>query len=214
MVAREVPTEDTQPQIVATDVSVEDYLEHYAAQGMELVEGVVIKMPPIGLRHEEIRDYLRLLFQMYFTLNPVGRVLGEPFVMRLPAFPNRRREPDLIVVLNDNPHELKETFMDGPANICIEIVSPATVSVDHGGKFSEYEQGGVPEYWIIDPIRNEARFYRLNEEGVYLPQELDEAGKYKTSQIQGMVLDVPILWQQKLPNPIEVLESVREMLQQ
>lgn len=211
MVTREVPTEETQPQIVATDVSVEDYLENYAAQGMELVEGVVIKMPPIGLRHEEIRDYLRDLFRAYFSLKQIGRVFGEPFVMRLPAFPNRRREPDLIVVLHDNPHELKETFMDGPANICIEIVSPATVGTDHGDKFSEYEQGGVPEYWIIDPIRNEARFYRLSDEGVYLPQSLSEEGKYSSPQLPQFNLDVAILWQETLPDFYEIASNVREM---
>ena len=92
--------------------------------------------------------------------NPIGRVLGEPFVMRLPEFPKRRREPDLMVVLQSNPNKLTETYMDGAADICIEIVSPGTVGTDHGAKLYEYEKGGVQEYWIIDPIRDECRFYR------------------------------------------------------
>lgn len=103
------------------------------------------------------------------------------------------------------------TLKRRPANICIEIVSPATVSVDHVDKFSEYEQG-VPEYWIVDPIRGEARFYRLSDHGVYLPQDFDQLGRY-TSPQTGLVLPVPTLWQKTLPNAIEVLESVREMLQ-
>lgn len=205
-------TQSEQPEMLARNVSLEDYMEHYAALGAEWVEGDVIKMPPIGLRHEEVRDYLRLLFQTYFSFKPIGRVLGEPFVMRLPTFPKRRREPDLMIVLKSNPHELQETSMTGPADICIEIVSPATVSIDHGDKFSEYEQGGVPEYWIVDPIRSECRFYRLNEEGIYLPIAVDAQGHYTTPALPGLVLSVPVLWQETLPNPIDVVESVREML--
>jgi Uma2 family endonuclease len=171
------------PSVLTTYISAEEYMEKYAELGYEWVEGVVIKMAPVGLRHEEIRDYLRLLLQTYFVFNPVGRVIGEPFVMRLPAFPNRRREPALMVVLQENSQaSLTETYLDGPANICIEVVSPGSVSIDHGDKFSEYEKGGVAEYWIIDPLRNECRFYRLNEQNIYVRRNcvclLQLFGKY------------------------------------
>lgn len=201
-----------EPQIVAAGVSLEDYLEYYAELGCEFVEGTVYKMTPVGLLHEIIRDYLRLVLQVYFDLRPVGRVLGEPFVMRLAEFPNRRREPDLIIVLKTNPHTLRETYMDGPADICIEIVSPGSVATDHGEKFEEYEKGGVPEYWIFDPIRNEARFYRLNEKGIYIRQSEDADGNYRTPRLPELVLHVPTLWQENLPGPIVIIEAVRTML--
>lgn len=196
--------------IVAIDVSLEDYMEQYAALGMEWVEGTVYSMAPTGLKHEEIRDYLRDLLRSYFSLRPIGRVVGEPFVMRLPEFPKRRREPDLMVILNTNP-QLKEIYMDGAADICIEIISPATASVDRGDKFVEYEKGGVTEYWLIDPIRKEALFYKSNDEHVYTPQQI-ENGLYTTSQMPNFGLEVATLWQAQVPDFYEVADMVRNML--
>jgi Uma2 family endonuclease len=199
-------------EIVATNVSLDDYMEHYAAQHCEWVEGVVIKMSG-SLKHNDLNDYLRELLRIYFALRVIGRVISQPFMMRLPAFPNRRREPDLMVVLKTNPNEIKATYLDGPADICIEIVSEESVERDHGDKFREYEQGGVPEYWIVDPLHHESRFYRLNGEGSYVRQTEDADGNYHTPLLPGLALHVSTLWRDDLPNTMETLASVTAMLE-
>jgi Uma2 family endonuclease len=200
-------------EIVATNVSLEEYMEHYAADHCEWVEGVVIKMSPGTIKHNKIMQYLIHLFNAYFELNPIGALITQPFVMRLAAFPNRRREPDLLVVLKTNPHELKETYMDGPADLCIEIVSEDSIDRDHGEKFKEYEKGGVPEYWIVDPIHKESRFYRLNEAGIYSRQTEDAQGNYYTPALPGLALHVPTLWNEDLPGPGATSAAVKAMLE-
>jgi Uma2 family endonuclease len=197
-------------QIIATNVSEAEYLEQYAAQYCEWVNGVVIKMSPASLRHNFLIDYLTDLLRIYFTLNPIGRLVSSPFVMSLSAL-SVKREPDLQIVLNANPHELTDTAMNGPADICIEIVSPESVERDRGEKFSDYERGGVREYWIIDPLRNEPLFYRLNDDGVYIPQKIEE-GQYRTPLLPQFVLNVATLWAEELPNPLAVVSAVQAML--
>jgi Uma2 family endonuclease len=210
-------TEEERPVygvVVATGVSLEDYLAHYAADFCEWIDGVVIRMSPAELKHNKLIAYLLKLFEAYFELRPIGEVVFAPFVVRLPAFPNRRREPDLLVVLHTNPGELKATYMDGPPDICIEVVSAESVERDHGEKFREYEQGGVPEYWIIDPLHTECRFYRLNPDGLYTRQEPDSAGDYATTALPGLKLRVPLLWQETLPGPAAVVAAVQAMLKE
>ncbi len=197
----------------AGQVSLEDYMAHYAAQHYEWVEGELVPMAPATLGHNDLIYFLHTLFRAYFDVRPMGRVIGQPFVMRLEAFPNRRREPDLLVVLDTNPHELKETYLDGAADICIEVVSSESGERDHGEKFIEYEKGGVAEYWIIDPLRQEARLYRLNDEGVYTRQTEDGAGNYRTPALPGLVLYVPTLWQEKLPGPVAITQFVNQHLE-
>ena len=197
---------------IASDVSLDDYLEHYAADHCEWVEGWVIKMAPATLKHNKLMQYLYNLLDVYFTLKPIGQVISQPFVLRLPEFPNRRREPDLIVILNDNPHELKDTYMDGAPDICIEIVSAESTARDHGDKFAEYEAGGVPEYWIIDPVRQTTHFYRLNEQQHYVRQPEDETSSYRPEALPGLALHVPTLWLDQLPDPIATVEAVKAML--
>lgn len=199
-------------KVIATGVSLEEYMEHYAAHFCEWIEGVVIKMAAASLNHNDLTGYLFQLLNAYFEVKPTGRVILQPFVMRLPAFPNRRREPDLLVVLNTNPNNLMDTYMDGPADLCVEIVSEDSIERDHGDKFAEYEKGGVHEYWIIDPLRNECRFYLLNEHGRYLRQLEDAQGNYHPASLPGLILHVPTLWLQKLPGPGATSSAVRKML--
>jgi Uma2 family endonuclease len=150
-------------QIIAADVSFEEYLEKYAADFCELVEGNVIKMSPIHEDNDKLTRYLANLLDAYLEIRPIGQIRIAPFVVKV-STDSPKREPDLQIILNTNLGKLRPTYMEGPTDICIEIISPGSVEEDRGTKFSEYEKGGVGEYWIFDPIHKEALCYRLNAE--------------------------------------------------
>jgi Uma2 family endonuclease len=198
-------------EIVATHVSIEEYMEAYAGEHCEWVEGVVIRVSPTEIRHNLLSLYLYKLLDFYFDLNPIGKIFG-PAVMVLPEVPNRRREPDLLVILEPKFANLKPSYLDGAADICIEIVSWESVERDRGAKFVEYEKGGVQEYWIIDPLHHECSFYRLNAEGIYQRQEVDADDYYRTPLLPQLAVHVPTLWQPELPRPSVTFEAVRKML--
>ncbi len=198
-------------EILATGVSFEEYLERFAGQHCELVDGYVIKMSPIHERHDKLVRYGALLFEAYFALNPIGEIRQDPFVMStLSDLP--KRQPDIQVILKTNSGRLTPTFMDGPADIVIEITSPGTEEVDRGNKFVEYEKGGVQEYWIFDPLRRESLFYRLNTDGMYMPQPLDENGNYQTPLLPGLLIHIPTLWKDPLPDFFAIGKAVQDML--
>lgn len=198
-------------ETVAAEVSYDEYMARYAADFYEWAGGAVIKMSPVTARHDGLTYYLRTVLASYFALRAIGTVRGEPFVMRLPAT-DSAREPDLQVILHTNPGDLTDTAMIGPADLCIEVVSSESVERDYGEKFAEYEKAGVREYWIIDPLRQEAHFYRLDEVGLYRRQTEDADGNYHTPQLPGLALHIPTLWQPTLPDPIAVGQAVRAML--
>ena len=202
--------EMTKPEVIATGVSFEAFLEHYAALHCEWIAGEVHKMPGIELKHLWLSAYLRRLFDVYFALNPIAHLLYDPFIMRLPGLA-RGRAPDLMIVMKDGQSVLHHNFLEGPADIAIEIVSPSTMSIDHGEKFEEYERGGVQEYWILDFIHEEARFYRMNEEKRYVRVTENDAGHYVTPQLPKFKLHVPTLWSGQLPDALEVMAAVQAM---
>lgn len=197
-------------QIVAMDVSEDDYMRDYAESFHEWIEGVVIKMSPVSGKHDDLTAYLRSLLDAYFALNPIGKVRSAPFVMRLKKLKSRR-EPDLQLILNTNSGKLEATYMDGAAGICIEVVSLGTESTDYGDKFKEYENGGVREYWIIDPIREECRFHRLSDAKLY-KQMIPDNDSYETSLLPQFKFHVPTLWQDDLPDVVQVVSTVKAML--
>lgn len=198
-------------EIVATGVPEDDYLAHLAGEFHEWVRGVVIKITPVSARHDLLSAYLRLLFDAYLEQRPIARAHSQPFVMRLETT-GSIREPDLQIVRNDNPGDLTDTGMIGPADVCIEIVSPESEHRDYGEKYLEYERAGVREYWIIDPMRQRALFNRLNDADVYAAIAPDEAGDYRTPVLPGLRLHVPTLWQSDLPGAAATVAAVAKMV--
>jgi Uma2 family endonuclease len=202
-----------QPDASAEGISAEEYMTRYAHDFYEWVKGELVKMSPVSEKHDALTGYLYKLLDAYLSLNPIGQIRQDPFVMRLDVTESRR-EPDLQVILDTNPGDLTETAMVGPADICIEVVSEESVARDHGEKFAEYEKAGVREYWIVDPLRDTCRFNRLNEAGVYIPVGPGQDGIYETPLLPGLKLDVAILWQEQLPDYFEIGRAVQEMVGQ
>jgi len=198
-------------EIIATGVTFEEYLERYSGEHCEWIGGTVIRMSPATKRHNLLIDFLTILFQFYFEQRPIGVIISSPFTMKMPAI-DQAREPDLLIILKSNPHELTDTYIGGPADICIEVISPESMARDSADKFTEYEKAGVPEYWLLDPLHQDARFFRLSENGVYLPQKTDAQDDYRTVALPGFALHVPTLWQDPLPGPTAIGQMVQMMI--
>jgi hypothetical protein len=119
--------------------------------------------------------------------------------------PNRLRFGDT----RGSPHleRVKETYVDGPADLVVEIVSAESVGRDRGEKYYEYEQAGVPEYWLIDSRTKRAEFYQLHDK-YYYPVMPDAGGIYRSRTLPGFWLDVNWLKQEPLPAVEDVLLDV------
>jgi Uma2 family endonuclease len=151
------PTTRPFGEIVAENVSPEDFLANYGKH-YEWIEGVVIHMSPGTFAHMHLMHYFYGLLTAYVYIKPIGQAFTEPPMMRSAySF----RSPDVFFVLATNPATFTKTTMLGVADICIEIVSEDSIDRDYKEKLAEYEAAGVQEYWIIDPLKLQALFYRL-----------------------------------------------------
>jgi Uma2 family endonuclease len=151
----------------------------------------------------------------YLEQKPLGELRQEPFVMRYVfeedgKSKRRDREPDMQLILNANLDNLMPTYMNGAADIVIEVVSPESQQHDYAEKLYEYEKAGVREYWIIDPLKKEARFYRLNEKQAFVLQDVEN--DYQTDLLPKLILHVPIFWQDPMPGPAAVVRAIEAML--
>jgi Uma2 family endonuclease len=114
----------------------------------------------------------------------------------------------VLVVLKEHLARLQRTFLDGPADLAVEIVSDESVGRDRGVKFEEYREAGIPEYWLLDPRVEQADFYWLDDRGRYQPAPLEAPGIYRSRVLSGFWLRVEWLWQQPLPDPTSVLLEI------
>jgi Uma2 family endonuclease len=174
---------------------------------VEWVAGEIIEMPPSEEEHQDTSLFLVTFLLLYIQRHGLGRIFHAPFLMRLPHRPSGR-EPDLIFVRTEHAERMKWTYVDGPADLVVEIVSPDSATRDYREKLAEYEAAGIPEYWIIDPRRREARFYELGEDGKYRLAALDEDGIYTSQVVDGFRLRVSWLWQRPMPTIDEALADL------
>lgn len=189
---------------VSEKMSYEEFLDWADEDTLaEWVDGKAIMTSPASTKHQTLADFLLMVLSHYVQAHESGIVISAPFQMKL----EHGREPDLIFIANAHLDRLKTTYLDGPADLVVEIISPESAGRDRGEKFIEYEAGGVPEYWLIDPQRRWAEFYQLQGERYHLTYA-GEQGEYHARALPGFWLRAEWLWQQPLPKVIDVLRII------
>ena len=188
-------------------ISYEDFFVQYEGRRAEWIDGEVVVIPSATARHQNILGFFLCILGVYTESHDLDEILVAPFQVKLgPDLPGR--EPDLLYIASPHLDRLKDMYLDGPADMIIEIVSEESINRDRGEKFVEYEAAGVLEYWLLDPIRQEGQFYRLGTDNHYHPVLPDDEGIYHSEVVEGFWLRVSWLWQEPLP---PVLDVCREL---
>ena len=173
----------------------------------EWVDGEVFLASPASAVHQILVGFLLNILKIYAEQRELGQVIAAPFQMKTgPGLPGR--EPDLLFIARENLDRLEGVYLDGPADLAIEVVSPASRLRDRGEKLAEYEVGGVREYWVIDPEEQRADFYVLAADGRYERRRTGGDGIYPSEVITGFRLRESWLWQQPLPKALSALREL------
>lgn len=173
----------------------------------EWVDGYVLMTSPASEPHQALVDFFIQVLGIYVQQRDLGRIISAPFQMKLvPA--RSGREPDILFIAQEHVHRLKHTYLDGPADLAIEVVSPESRLRDRGEKFAEYEVSGIPEYWIFDPDEQRSDYYLLASDGRYERKRPDNQGIYRSAVVPGFWLKEEWLWRDPLPKALAVLHEL------
>jgi Uma2 family endonuclease len=153
-----------------------------------------------------IVGFLIGLFQILSGVRKVISVFFEPFTMKSGSEGNGRC-PDVFLLRRENQSRIQDRFIDGPADLVIEVVSESSTKDDYLIKLEEYRQSGVPEYWIIDPIAQVSSFFQLNPNGAYRETALNENGKYASPTLDGLEIDPNWFMMEELPSVVDVAKE-------
>jgi Uma2 family endonuclease len=168
----------------------------------EWVDGEVIKYSPASFRHQKIVNFLSRLLGMYIEMNNLGEILIAPFQMKLER---SGREPDILFVKKERLNILNTTYIDGPADLVIEIIAEESRMRDKKIKFEEYEEAGIKEYWLIDPYDKVANFYVLKRNKYQKIEPKQDI--YYSEVIKGFWLNINWLFEEPLPKVVDILRE-------
>ncbi len=188
-----LPAQPIPPEKVR--ISYEQFLEQIDEDTLaEWVDGEVVYLSPAGLEHQQVGFWLARYIAAFLEAYAIGTLVTPPYQMRL-LRSERGREPDLIFVANEHLHRLHDTYLEGGADLVVEITSPESLLRDRGEKYAEYELEGIPEYWIIDPDERRVDFFVLGADGRYERRHADAEGVYHSEVLRGFRLPVRWLWE-------------------
>ena len=126
---------------------------------LELVNGEIAVSPSPRPRHSYPDRKLTQILVSHVEARDLGMVLGDTDTI-FGDYDVRR--PDIIYFTKERQHLIQEDeAIDGPPDLCVEIVSPSSTGVDRRDKFKQYARAGVAYYWILDPEARTIEAYRL-----------------------------------------------------
>lgn len=143
-------------------------------------------------KRSEIRESLQMSF---FRLEEGGQHPGRSIGSG--SFVNRLGQdalmPDVMFFCEGDRNSLYEYYLDGPAEIVAEFITPGCEAHDLEVKRSRYQAAGVPELWLIDSEQEVVHFRRWIN-GEYETQTLDASGRYAVSSVPGLIFLPDQLW--------------------
>ena len=128
---------------------------------VELIDGEMIEMPPIGSRHAAAVDFLSMHF---------ARAVGDAALVRtqnpLRLADDSEPQPDLML-LRPSADRYRSAH-PRPEDVLLLIeVADTTLVFDRETKLPLYARRGVPEVWILDLDAKQFEIYREPRGGSY-----------------------------------------------
>jgi len=125
----------------------------------ELYDGEVIVVPSPFPRHQRVASNIEEILREYehaadgLTFRaPLDIVLSEHNVV----------QPDVVFFRKERRHLIDMMAATRAApDLAVEVLSRSTEARDRGRKMRLLARFGVPEYWIVDPVKNTFEIYVL-----------------------------------------------------
>ena len=162
-----------------------DYLLWRFKERVELFRGKIFEMSPAPNRkHQAVAGNLFQNFRYYFT-NKTCKMYFAPFDVRLINFTQSTDntvftvvQPDLCVICDQS--KLDKRGCIGSPDLVVEILSPGNSKKELGIKFNLYEENGVLEYWIVNPLEESVLIYSLVNDKYVATKPLIDGEKIKS----------------------------------
>ena len=152
---------------------------------VELIEGVIIDMAPIGELHAVIVDRLARVFFGTLGNRAIVRCQGP---VRLSNY--TEPEPD-FAILKPRKDEYRRGHPRGPDTLLAVEVSDTTLRFDLRTKLPIYARHGIAQVWVADVNRSGLHVCRRRTDIGYSDIEFVESpGRLSISSLEDMSIDL------------------------
>jgi Uma2 family endonuclease len=171
----------------------------------DLLDGKIIRDSPAIPRHGLVVSWLISLLTAFAQKFDLGLVLCATSTVRLSIY--NAPEPDVFFISKKRLGIINDKYVDGPPDLCVEVISKSSRTRDRGRKFVLYAEHGVKEYWIIDPLKLTVEFFE-NLGAEFVPIKPDGQNRLYSKVLPGFWLKPEWLAADPLPVVLAVLQEI------
>jgi len=128
---------------------------------MELDFDVVREPPAPSWSHQIVVGRAFVSLYEHVSRHQLGRVVQSPVDVVLDRAPAVVVQPDLVLIAADRLHICTDRVW-GPPDLVVEVLSIGTARYDSTVKLSRFQQYGVRECWLVDPVAIEVNVVTFN----------------------------------------------------
>ncbi len=128
---------------------------------VELIEGEIVEMSPIGSRHAACVKRLNKIFNRHFNQTAVVSV-QDPIVLDDFSEP----QPD-VALLRPREDFYEQEHPTASDVLLVVEVADTSIAYDHEIKLPLYARAGVPEVWLVDLANAGVEIYAEPANGEY-----------------------------------------------
>lgn len=128
---------------------------------LELIDGEIIEMSPIGSRHARCVNFLAEFLNRHFL---------ELFIVSVqnPIVATDRTEPQPDIALLKRRDDLYIDQLPTGSDVALVIeVSDSTVAFDRARKIPNYAAAGIDEAWLVDLESEHVEVHSMRKENAY-----------------------------------------------
>lgn len=158
---------------------------------LELVHGEIRMSPSPSFDHSYTDRMLSHILLGHIMQYDLGTLLGD-----LDTIFNdlNVRRPDILFIAKSRLHLIKGHGIPFAPDLCVEILSPASATMDQTDKFDLYAHSGVPHYWIVDPKGRTFDAYDLINNKFELKVSARDQATVSANPFPSLPIPLPQLW--------------------
>lgn len=116
----------------------------------QLIGGEIVMSPAPRSFHQEIILNIAHIIRNYLSANKIGKVYVSPIDVKLSD--EEAYQPDIVYISRERLNIVTDLRIEGVPDLVVEVLSVSTAYYDLTHKKNVYEDFGVREYIIVDPI--------------------------------------------------------------
>lgn len=167
------------------------YLSATTKKRVEFTDGRIEVLPMPTYSHQKIMQFVFVALLAWLQSRSGGELSVSG--IRIKIREGKFREPDVAFLLPEHADRAGNAYWFG-ADLVVEIVSPDHPARDLEDKRFDYAEGGIPEYWIVDPRFNRVTLLKLVEGQYVVHAEVIDAGQMSSALLDGFKIDVAAMF--------------------